>query len=74
MPGVPGRPGGSAGFSRKLSTWTPSEAGVMIPNEEASALGTLIPATVTPAPFSMCCWSIWRGSMRYTWSAPKTAM
>ncbi len=73
LSGSSARPGGSAGFSRKRSTVSPSEPGVITPNEDDSVRGTLIPATVTPAPLSMCWLSIWRGSMRYTWSAPNTA-
>ena len=46
----------------------------MQPNAFASARGTRMPATVTPAPLSMCAVSIWLGSMRYTWSAPNTTM
>jgi hypothetical protein len=46
----------------------------MMPKLDASARGTLIPATVTPAPDSTWCSTICRGSIRYTWSAPKTTM
>ncbi|CAM5371213.1 hypothetical protein SVIOM342S_05127 [Streptomyces violaceorubidus] len=54
-------------------TVCPSEPGVITPKDGDSARGTRIPATVTPAPDSMCWASIWRGSIRYTWSAPNTA-
>ncbi|CAM5399265.1 hypothetical protein SHIRM173S_12525 [Streptomyces hirsutus] len=52
------------GFSRKRSTLRPSDPGVITPKAEDSERGTLMPATVTPAPLSMCWASIWRGSMR----------
>ena len=46
----------------------------MQPNAVASARGTRIPATVAPAPLATCWAIIWAGSIRYTWSAPNTAM
>ncbi len=49
-----------------------SAATLTMPKAEASIRGTGIAATVTPAPcatwWSIICW----GSIRYTWSAPKT--
>ena len=44
----------------------------MTPNWSDIAIGWRIAATVTPAPDSMCCSTIWEKSMRYTWSAPTT--
>ncbi len=44
------------------------------PNALASLRGTRMPATVAPAPDSMCCATICGGSIRYTWSAPNTTM
>ncbi len=46
----------------------------MQPNARAWERGTRMPATVTPAPVAMCWSTICDGSMRYTWSAPKTTM
>jgi hypothetical protein len=71
--GSSGTCGGSDGFSRNWVI-SPVESESMQPNAFASARGTRIPATVTPAPLSTCCSSIWPGSIRYTLSAPKTAM
>ena len=42
----------------------PSGAVSMIPNWSDCSMGTLIAATVTEAPESMCCWTICEGSMR----------
>ncbi len=69
----PGIGGGSAGFSRNASMVRPSLAVLMTPNADASARGTGIAATVTPAPYDRCCSIICIGSIRNTWSAPKTA-
>ena len=71
--GSSGTDGGSLGFSRN-SVISPVSSEAMQPNAFASARGTRMPATVTPAPLSMCAVSIWLGSMRYTWSAPNTTM
>ena len=46
----------------------------MTPNSVASVRGTRIPATVAPAPDSMCASTICDASIRYTWSAPNTTM
>ena len=51
----------------------PSAAVLITPNCQPSA-GTRMPATVAPAPFSMCACTICEASIRYTWSAPKTTM
>ena len=69
--GSSGVPGGSDGFSRKLVIRLLSSAS-MQPKACASLRGTRMPATVTAAPDSMCARTICSGSMRYTWSAPKT--
>ena len=70
--GEPGSGGGSAGFSRNRSIVRPSLATPRMPNSFASCRATGIAATVTPAPYARCCEIICRGSIRYTWSAPKT--
>src|ERR1019366_1610293 len=64
--------GGSAGFSRNASMLWPSGAVCTTPKSVASILGTGIAATVTPAPRARCWSIICIGSIRYTWSAPKT--
>jgi hypothetical protein len=61
--GESGRPGGSAGFSRNASSLRPSPVWIT-PNELAVLRGTRMPATVTPAPDSMCWSIICRGSIR----------
>ena len=66
-------PGGSSGFSMKLRM-RPESSASMQPNALASLRGTRMPATVAPAPLSMWNWTICSGSIRYTWSAPKTTM
>ncbi|GLE52302.1 hypothetical protein ATCCBAA256_18710 [Mycobacterium montefiorense] len=71
--GSSGVPGGSSGFSTKLWIWPDSSQSIQ-PNAEASARGTRMPATVAPAPLSMWKRTICSGSIRYTWSAPKTTM
>ena len=50
----------------------PSGPVSMTPNSVALSLGTLIPATVSPAPPSMWASTICDASIRYTWSAPNT--
>ena len=42
----------------------PSAAVEMTPNSLASERGMRMPATVTPAPWAMCCSTICRGSIR----------
>ncbi len=71
--GWPGMGGGSAGFSRNASMVWPSAAVLMTPNSVASLRSTGMAATVTPAPAARCCSIICIGSIRNTWSAPKTA-
>ena len=58
--------GGSAGFSRKASMVRPSAAVWTIPKSVASARGTGMAATVTPAPCAWCCVTICIMSIRYT--------
>ena len=50
----------------------PDSSASITPNALASLRGTRRPATVTPAPVARCCSIICAGSIRYTWSAPKT--
>ena len=50
----------------------PSGAACTTPKSVAAVLGTGIAATVTPAPQARCASIICTGSIRYTWSAPKT--
>jgi hypothetical protein len=71
--GSSGTDGGDDGFSRKRVIF-PDASESMQPNAFASLRGTRIPATVTPAPASTCSATICDGSIRYTWSAPKTTM
>ncbi len=61
--GSSGTDGGSDGFSRN-SVILPESSEAMQPNALASARGTRMPATVTPAPLSMCWAIICDGSMR----------
>ncbi len=56
--------GGSAGFSRNASMSSPLAAVWMMPKPDACALGTRIPATVTPAPEAMCSSTICEASIR----------
>jgi len=71
--GSSGTPGGSSGFSTKRVIW-PTASASMQPKALAVDRGTLIPATVTPAPVVTCWPTICEGSIRYTWSAPNTTM
>lgn len=66
-------PGGSSGFSTNLRM-RPDSSESMQPKAVASLRGTRMPATVAPAPLSMWNRTICSGSIRYTWSAPKTTM
>ncbi len=71
--GSSGTCGGSAGFSRNRVI-RPCRSESMQPNALASARGTRMPATVTPAAESTWWETICDGSIRYTWSAPNTTM
>src|SRR5262249_55137518 len=69
----PGMASGSAGFSWNSLIDVPRGPIWITPRAVASARGTAMAATVTPAPDARC-WSITcRGSIRYTWSEHKTA-
>ncbi len=72
MSAFPGMGGGSAGFSRNASIVLPSGATLTMPKADASLRGTGMAATVTPAPCRTWWSIICTGSIRYTWSAPKT--
>ena len=61
--GASGSPCASEGFSRNRPILRPSEVSIT-PNWNAWFFGTRMAATVTPAPDSMCCWTICSGSMR----------
>ena len=73
-PGDSAIPTGSFGFSRNARIVRESESVSITPNSRELSIGTRIPAIVSPEPSAMCCSSIWRGSIRKTWSAPKTQM
>jgi hypothetical protein len=72
MSALPGMGGGSAGFSRNASIVLPSGPTLTMPKADASLRGTGMAATVTPAPCRTWWSIICIGSIRYTWSAPKT--
>ena len=57
VPGSPGIPGGSAGFSRN-SVIRPASSTAITPKALASARGTGMQPTVTSAPLSTCWASI----------------
>jgi hypothetical protein len=59
-------------LQERVSIVLPSGPTLMMPKAEASLFGTGMAATVTPAPWAMCWSIICCGSIRYTWSAPKT--
>ena len=58
----PGMVGGAGDFSWKARIF-PWASDSMTPNSGPCSFGTGMAATVTPAPVSMWCSTIWRGSM-----------
>jgi hypothetical protein len=62
--GASGSPTASLGFSRNAVIVWPSAPASTTPNWSACASGARSAATVTAAPVSMCCSTIWRGSIR----------